>query len=148
MSTAKLQTGDSVVVIAGKYKGSAGTIQSVYVKVKNGKSHKRVVVSGLPTITRYQRAAKFAGYAGQMFSAPRSIDVSNVALSTAEGKATRVRIEMTDGKKSRVMIKSGTAVAHKRVERKAAAPELETKASATAKKAALTASKKTKNATK
>jgi large subunit ribosomal protein L24 len=148
MSTAKLQTGDAVLVIAGKYKKSTGTITSVYVKVKNGKSHKRVVVSGLPATTRYQRSAKHAGYAGQMMSGQRSIDISNVALATSEGKPTRVKITTTDGKKIRTMVKGNTAVVYKRVERKAAAPELVTESTKQARKEALTAPKKSKKETK
>lgn len=118
MAISKIQRGDKVIVTTGKFKGTTGTVTSVYTKEKNGKTSKRVTVTGLPNTTRYQRSAKFAGYPGQMYAGERSVDISNVALVTADGVASKVKIETKDGKKSRVLKKDNSIVKYNRLEKK------------------------------
>lgn len=111
MATSKIQTGDKVKVIAGKYKGQTGTVVRVYTNIrKNGLHIKRVIVSGLPLQTAYQRAFKAAQMPGQMYTVERSLDVSNVALASGNG-VSKVRIETKNGAKVRVLKKSAEVVA-------------------------------------
>lgn len=118
MTTSKIQTGDKVKVIAGKYKGETGTVVKVYInKRKNGLEIKRVVVSGLPLQTAYQRAFKAAQMPGQMYTVERSLDISNVALVSGAG-VSKVRVEKKDGKKVRILKKSGEVVIKEKITKK------------------------------
>ena len=112
MTTSKIQTGDKIKVIAGKYRGTVGTVTSTYMsKQKAGKpSVKRVKVSGIELHVAYQRGLKAANMPGQMLSKERSLDASNVALVDAKGAISKVKIDIVKGKKVRVLKKSGEDV--------------------------------------
>jgi large subunit ribosomal protein L24 len=135
MSTKKIQTGDSVVVISGKYKKSTGTVSKVFTIKKHGKEKMRVIVSGLPLGTKYQKSYKFANQPGGIFSKERSPDYSNVALVTKDGKPSRVGVEVKDGKKTRVLKKDQSVVTKAKIEKKVAAKTEGVKALKTEKKA-------------
>lgn len=119
MTTSKIQTGDAVKVIAGKYKGTTGTVTGTYSKTrKNGVVIKRVTISGLEMQVAYQRGFKAAGMAGQLLSKERSVDVSNVALVTTKGEISKVKIDLVKGKKVRVLKKTGDVVTKVKPEKK------------------------------
>ena len=91
----KLKKGDTVVVIAGKDKGSQGEVAQVLPK------ENKVIVSGINTATKHQKARK-ANDQGGRIDRDMPVDASNVML-LHKGKPTRVgyRIQK-DGTKVRV----------------------------------------------
>jgi large subunit ribosomal protein L24 len=110
MAIAKIQAGDNVMVIAGNYKGTEGVITKVIKTTKGKKSITRVVVSSLPTIVKYQKSNVLAQMPGSMNQVFRTINISNVMLSS-DGKISRSKIVIgNDGKKSREYLKTGKTV--------------------------------------
>ena len=100
---AKIKKGDKVVVLAGKDKGKTG--QVTLVMPKDGK----VVVSGVNTVKRHQRATQTS--AGGIEEKDAPIHVSNVALADPKsGEPTRVGFQTKGGKKVRVAKKSGEVI--------------------------------------
>lgn len=99
---AKLRKGDKVIVLAGKDKGKEGTIASV--DPKAGKA----VVEGINIAIRHTRQTQNAQ--GGRLPKAMPIDLSNIALVDANGKATRVGFRMEDGKKVRFAKTTGEAV--------------------------------------
>ena len=90
---AKLRKGDKVVVLAGKDKGKTGEISSV--DPKAGKA----VVDGINIAIRHQKQTQQSQGGRQPKAMP--IDLSNLAIVDANGKATRVGFRMEDGQKVR-----------------------------------------------
>ena len=99
---AKLRSGDKVVVLAGKDKGKEGTISSV--DPKAGKA----VVDGLNMAIRHTRQSQNSQ--GGRLPKAMPIDLSNLALLDANGKATRVGFKVDDGKKVRVAKTTGDVI--------------------------------------
>ncbi|MGB3626707.1 MAG: 50S ribosomal protein L24 [Henriciella sp.] len=99
---AKLKKGDKVVVLAGKDKGSQGEITSV--DPKAGKA----VVDGVNMAIRHVRQSQ--NQQGGRTPKAMPIDLSNLALLDANGKATRVGFRMEDGKKVRVAKTTGDVI--------------------------------------
>ena len=99
---AKLKTGDKVIVLAGKDRGREGEITSV--DPKSGKA----VVDGINMAIRHQRQT--ASNQGGRQPKAMPIDLSNLALLDANGKATRVGFETRDGKKVRVAKTTGDVI--------------------------------------
>ena len=104
MSAAKIKKGDNVVVRSGKDKGRTGTVLQVL--PKDGK----VVVAGVNVATRHRKPTQLNPQGGiERREAPMAI--SKVSLADPkDGKATRVRFEVRDGKKVRVATKSGETI--------------------------------------
>jgi len=106
MSKAKLKIrrDDTVVVIAGKFKGRVGKV--VRVMPDDG----RVVVEGVALQKRHVKAQREE--AGRIVEKERPIHVSNVALwDAAAGKPVKVGFKVdADGNKSRVNKKTGAVV--------------------------------------
>ncbi|OIQ30537.1 50S ribosomal protein L24 [Phaeobacter sp. B1627] len=99
---AKLRKGDKVVVLAGKDKGQEGTISSV--DPKAGKA----VVDGVNMAIRHTRQTQTSQ--GGRLPKAQPIDLSNLALLDANGKATRVGFREEDGKKVRFAKTTGETV--------------------------------------
>ena len=99
---AKLKTGDKVVVLAGKDKGKEGTIASV--DPKAGKA----VVDGINMAIRHTRQTQ-ANQGGRLPKA-LPIDLSNLAILDANGKATRVGFRMEGDKKVRFAKTTGDVI--------------------------------------
>jgi len=99
----KIRKGDTVLVIVGKDKGKEGTVDRVLPK------QDKVVVAGINTAKRHQRARKANEQAG-IIDKDMPIHVSNVML-VHKGKPVRVgyRIE-ADGTKVRVARPSGEVI--------------------------------------
>ena len=103
MAAAKIKKGDQVIVLSGKDKGRTGEV--VKAMPKEGK----VVVSGVNVHARHRKPSQVNPQGGiERKEAP--LDVSNVAIATADGKPTRVRFEVRDGKKVRVAAKTGELI--------------------------------------
>ena len=79
---AKLRKGDKVVVITGKDKGKQGEITSVLPKAN------KAVVEGVNVAIRHTKQS--ATSQGGRIAKAMPIDLSNLALLDANGKATRV----------------------------------------------------------
>jgi len=99
---AKLRKGDKVIVLTGKDKGKQGEIASV--DPKAGKA----VVDGVNIAVRHQRQTQTNQGGRQPKAMP--IDLSNLALLDANGKATRVGFRMEDGNKIRFAKTTGDAI--------------------------------------
>jgi large subunit ribosomal protein L24 len=104
MPSLKVKKGDTVLVIAGKDKGTKGKVMVAY--PENGK----VLVEGVNRIKKHtrvsttQRGAKTGGIVTQ--EAP--ISASNVMVIDADGKPTRVgRRKDEEGRTVRVSRRSG-----------------------------------------
>ncbi|MDF2604204.1 50S ribosomal protein L24 [Sphingomonas sp. ABOLG] len=103
MAAAKIKKGDQVIVLSGKDKGKTGTVTASM--PKDGK----VVVAGVNVATRHTKPSQMNPQGGlNRFEAP--LHISKVAHVTADGKPTRVRFEMQDGKKVRVAVKTGEKI--------------------------------------
>ena len=103
MAAAKIRKGDTVVVLSGKDKGRTGEV--VKALPKEGK----VIVSGVNVHARHRKPTQLNPQGGiERKEAP--LHVSKVAIATADGKPSRVRFEVRDGKKVRVAAKSGELI--------------------------------------
>jgi len=103
MSALKIKKGDRVVVLSGKDKGKTGEVTKAF--PKDGK----VVVSGVNVSTRHRKPSQ-ANPQGGLERVEAPMHVSKVAIATADGKPTRVRFEVKDGKKVRVAVKTGETI--------------------------------------
>jgi large subunit ribosomal protein L24 len=104
MAAAKIKKGDTVVVLSGKDKGRTGTVSRVM--PKDGK----VLVDGINVAARHRKPSQ-ANPQGGIDRAPAPLHISKVALTTGDGKPTRVRFETgKDGTKVRVAVKTGETI--------------------------------------
>ncbi|EIE51203.1 50S ribosomal protein L24 [Salipiger aestuarii] len=99
---AKLRKGDKVVVLSGKDKGQTGTIESL--SPKAGKA----VVGGVNMAIRHTRQSQTSQ--GGRLPVAKPIDLSNLALVDANGKATRVGFRMEGDKKVRFAKTTGDVI--------------------------------------
>ena len=105
---ARIKAGDEVIVVGGKDRGKKGKV----LRVEPGKS--RLYVEGLNIIKRHQRPRQVAGaqraeQVGGVIEREGPIHISNVMLlDPKDGRATRMGIEIEDGKRYRVARRSGT----------------------------------------
>ena len=103
MGASKIKKGDKVVVLSGKDKGRTGEV--VKAMPKAGK----VVVSGVNVHARHRKPTQLNPQGGiERKEAP--LHVSKVAIANADGKPSRVRFEVRDGKKVRVAAKTGELI--------------------------------------
>jgi large subunit ribosomal protein L24 len=101
---ARIRTDDQVMVIGGKDRGKTGKVLRVEPKKD------RVYVEGLNIVKRHQRPQQTAGgqTPGGVIEREGPIHVSNVMLvDPKDGKPTRVRTEVEDGRRLRVSKRSG-----------------------------------------
>jgi large subunit ribosomal protein L24 len=107
---ARIKTEDDVVVIGGKDRGKRGKVLRVDSKKE------RVYIEGLNMVKRHQRPRQVAGaqraeQVGGVIEKEGPIHMSNVMLvDPKDGKPTRVRIELIEGKRHRVATRSGTRI--------------------------------------
>ena len=99
---AKLKKGDKVVVLAGKDKGKQGEITAVMPK------DNKAVVDGVNIAIRHQRQTQTTQ--GGRTPKAMPIDLSNLALLEANGKATRVGFRMEGDKKVRFAKTTGDVI--------------------------------------
>ena len=103
MAAAKIKKGDRVIVLSGKDKGRQGDV--IQALPKEGK----VIVEGINVHVRHTKPSQ-GDPQGGLKRSPAPMHASKVAHVTADGKATRVRFEVQDGKKVRVAVKSGEKI--------------------------------------
>ncbi|SCY84274.1 50S ribosomal protein L24 [Paracoccus tibetensis] len=99
---AKLKKGDKVVVLAGKDKGKQGEIAAVMPK------DNKAVVDGVNVAIRHTKQSQNSQ--GGRVPKAMPIDLSNLALIDANGKATRVGFREEDGKKVRFAKTTGDVI--------------------------------------
>jgi large subunit ribosomal protein L24 len=99
---AKLRKGDKVIVLAGKDKGKEGTI--ALVDPKAGKA----VVDGVNVAIRHTKQSQ-SDQGGRIPKA-MPIDLSNLSLLDAKGKATRVGFKIDGDKKVRFAKTTGDVI--------------------------------------
>ena len=99
---AKLRKGDKVIVLAGKDKGKTGEISSV--DPKAGKA----VVDGINISIRHTKQS--AQSQGGRTPKAMPIQLSNLAIVDANGKATRVGFRMDGDNKVRYAKTTGDAI--------------------------------------
>lgn len=100
----KIKLNDEVIVIAGKNKGSTGTVQKIF----HGRDS--VIVSGVNMVKKAIKPTQ-ENPSGGFVDVERPVHLSNInLLDPKEKKATRVRIEVRDDKKVRVAVKSNTVL--------------------------------------
>ena len=103
MSALKIKKGDQVVILSGKDKGKTGEVTKSFPK------DSKVIVSGINISTRHRKPSQANPQGGlERIEAP--MHVSKVALATKDGKPSRVRFEIKDGKKIRVAVKTGETI--------------------------------------
>jgi large subunit ribosomal protein L24 len=105
MAMARVRTGDTVVVVAGKEKGKRGKVLRVF--PEKG----RVVIEKINMIKKHQRPTQRLRQGG-IIEREGSIHLSNVMVVDPRGdKATRVGIkQLADGRKARVAKRSGEMI--------------------------------------
>ena len=99
---AKLKKGDKIVVLTGKDKGRKGEITSISPKAN------QAIVDGVNVAIRHTKQS--ATSQGGRIPKAMPIDLSNLALVDANGKATRVGFRMDGDKKVRFAKTTGEAV--------------------------------------
>ena len=100
---AKIRKGDRVVVLAGKDKGKTGEVEAVMPK------EGRAVVGGVNVAIRHVKQSQTSQGGRQPKAMP--IDLSNLALVDANGKATRVGFRFQeDGTKVRYAKTTGDVI--------------------------------------
>ena len=107
--TLKIRSGDQVRVMSGKDRGKSGRV----LRTEPGKE--RIYVEGLNMVKRHMRPQQVRDTnreqtVGGVIEREGPIHISNVMLLDAKGKPTRVRIDRTDGKRSRVAVRSGATI--------------------------------------
>ncbi|MBQ0004407.1 MAG: 50S ribosomal protein L24 [Clostridiales bacterium] len=99
----QIKKNDTVVVIAGKDKGKTGTVLRTIPK------QNKVVVEGVNMQTKHAKATRTSASEIKHIEGP--IDASNVMFYDKKTKeATRLGVEIKDGKKVRVSKKTGAVV--------------------------------------
>jgi large subunit ribosomal protein L24 len=100
----RIKTGDDVIVLSGKNKGSKGRVERVYPK------EGLVKVKDVNVVKRHMKGRK-TGEKGVIVEITKPVSASIISLVDPEtGKATRARFEMKDNKKVRVAVKSGKEI--------------------------------------
>ncbi|NBB51440.1 50S ribosomal protein L24 [Rhizobium sp. CRIBSB] len=100
---AKIKKGDKVVVLTGKDKGRSGEVLRVL------PTENRVLVQGVNMVQRHTRPTQ-ADPQGGIKNKEASLHLSNVALTDANGKATRVGFKVEEGKKVRFAKTTGDVI--------------------------------------
>ncbi|GAB1233222.1 50S ribosomal protein L24 [Ferrigenium sp. UT5] len=101
----KIRKNDDVIVIAGKDKGSRGSVLNV--------SGDQVLVAGINKVKKHQKPNPMKGSAGGIVEIEKPVHVSNIAIYNASSKkADRVGVKsLEDGRKVRVFKSSGEVIA-------------------------------------
>jgi large subunit ribosomal protein L24 len=96
---ARIKTGDTVMVIAGSDKGKVGKVLRIIT------DKDRVVVEGINRVWKHVRPSQRNPQGGRI---QKDAPIHIQPLDPATGKGTRVKVEVRDGVKHRVAVKSGT----------------------------------------
>ena len=100
----KIKKGDNVIVVTGKDKGKSGKVLDAF------PDRQAVLVEGLNMRKRHQRGTR-SNQKGQIIDVPHPIHVSNVMVVDGSGKPSRIGYKVENGKKVRILKKSGATLA-------------------------------------
>lgn len=100
---------DTVIVIAGKDKGKTGRV----LRVVSDKD--RVLVQGIGMVKKHVKPNPQRNIKGGIAEQESPVHLSNVALVDGNGKATRVSVRQTDGKRERVAKTTGEVIAYPKI---------------------------------
>lgn len=100
---AKIKKGDKVVVLAGKDKGRTGQVLKVL------PTDNRVLVQGVNMVQRHTRPTQ-ADPQGGIKHKEATLHLSNVAVTDANGKATRVGFKVEGDTKVRFAKTTGDVI--------------------------------------
>ncbi len=103
----KIKKEDTVKVIAGKDKGKLGRVLEV------DRVNARIVVEGVGMVKRHTRPNPQKQIQGGIAESERSIHISNVMLTTANGQVTRVGTKVDGNSRVRVARKTGEVIEKK-----------------------------------
>ena len=99
----RIRSGDTVVVISGRDKGTTGRVVRVL------PAERKVVVEGVRRVRRHRKPV--GDTPGGIIEKEMPIDISNVALwNVAENRRVNVGFDTKDGRKVRVDRKTGTVL--------------------------------------
>ena len=99
MNKIKIKKGDQVIVIAGAYKGTKGSVLKVlYTKNK-------ALVEGVNTVKRHTKPNS-ENPKGGIIEKLLPINISNISLMTKDGEKTRIGYKNENEKKVRISTKS------------------------------------------
>ena len=97
-----VRAGDRVIITTGKDKGKTGNVK------KSIPSKSQVIVEGLNLVTKAQKPNPMLGVTGGLVKIEAPLDSSNVMIVCPVcEKPTRVKHELSDGKKVRTCKKCG-----------------------------------------
>jgi large subunit ribosomal protein L24 len=101
----KIKKNDDVIIIAGKDKGSRGSVLRVL--------EDKLLVAGVNKVKKHQKPNPVKGVSGGIVEMEMPIHVSNVAIyNAATKKADRIGTKfLEDGRKVRVFKSSGEVIA-------------------------------------
>ncbi len=101
----KFKKNDDVIVIAGKDKGSRGSVLSV--------TDSFALVSGVNKVKKHQKPNPVKGTTGGIVEIEKPIHISNIAIyNAATKKADRVGVKtLEDGRKVRTFKSNGEVIA-------------------------------------
>lgn len=103
MTKLKIKSGDTVKVLAGVDKGQEGKVIKV-LKDKN-----KAIVEGINMVSKHNKPSA-TNPQGGIVKQEAPIHISNLALMTSDGKATRVGYRMEGDKKVRFSKKSNEVI--------------------------------------
>jgi len=103
----KIKKDDAVKVIAGKDKGKTGRVLDV------DRTRGRVLIEGVGLVKRHTRPNPQKGIQGGIAESERSIHISNVMLTTANGEITRIGTRVDGNTRVRVARKTGEVIEKK-----------------------------------
>jgi large subunit ribosomal protein L24 len=101
----KIKKNDDVIIIAGKDKGSRGSVLRILAD--------KILVSGVNKVKKHQKPNPVKGLSGGIVEMEMPIHISNVAIYNASTKkADRIGAKLLeDGRKVRVYKSSGEVIA-------------------------------------
>ncbi|NSM56413.1 50S ribosomal protein L24 [Wolbachia endosymbiont of Atemnus politus] len=103
--SAKIRSGDDVIVLIGRDRGKIGKV----IKVIACDAKKKAIVSGVNVHKKHTKSK--AGNSGGILDKELAIDISNIAILDPKYKApTRVGVKVVDGKKVRFAKVSGEVI--------------------------------------
>ncbi len=111
MALSKIKRNDTVVLIAGKDKGTTGRVLKV-IPAKDNRKANRILVEGANLVKKHVKPNPNKGDQGGIISREASLDISNVALFNPKTKcADKVGIKiLEDGRKVRFFKSDGELV--------------------------------------
>jgi len=102
----RIQKGDTIKVLYGKYAGKTGVVTAMIPKKQ------QVLVEGINKVKRHIKGDG-KKQASAIIEISKPMPISKVQLVDGTGKATRIKYEVKDGKKIRVSVRSGKALGSK-----------------------------------